>query len=98
MRQWDVLEPAICEKLLSHSAEELFYRAQNAAIPLARVPTMEQLFQVDQYVQRNAFATVDMGNGVSLQAPTVPFRLFSTPPILGGSVAKLGADTDQYQS
>ncbi len=94
----DVLEPVIRDKLLSHSAEELFYRAQHATIPLARVPTMEELFQVDQFVQRNAFAPVDMGNGQTLQAPTVPFRLFSTPPNLGGSVATLGADTHRYQT
>ena len=94
----DVIEPLICEKLLSQSAEDLFYRAQNAAVPLARVPTMEELFQVDQFVQRNAFAEVDMGNGKSLQAPTLPFRLFSTPPNLGGVVAPLGADTARYLS
>jgi crotonobetainyl-CoA:carnitine CoA-transferase CaiB-like acyl-CoA transferase len=93
----DVIEPVICEKLLSQSAEELFYRAQKAAVPLARVPTMEELFQVDQYVQRNAFAELDLGGGMSLQAPTVPFRLFSTPPKLGGSVASLGADTQGYK-
>ena len=94
----DLLEPIICEKLLSQSAEDLFYRAQNVAVPLARVPTMEELFQVDQFVQRNAFAEVDLGNGKSLQAPTVPFRLFSTPPNLGGVVAPLGADTAGYKS
>lgn len=94
----DVLEPAICEKLLSQSAEELFYRAQNAAVPLARVPTMEELFQVDQFVQRNAFADLQLDSGQRLQAPTIPFRLFTTPPILGGPVAALGADTDRYRS
>ncbi len=94
----DLIEPIICEKLLSQSAEDLFYRAQNVAVPLARVPTMEELFQVDQFVQRNAFAEVDLGNGKSLQAPTVPFRLFSTPPNLGGVVAPLGADTAGYKS
>jgi crotonobetainyl-CoA:carnitine CoA-transferase CaiB-like acyl-CoA transferase len=92
----DVIEPVICEKLLSQSAEELFYRAQRAAVPLARVPTMEELFQVDQFVQRNAFAELDIG-GASLQAPTVAFRLFSTPPKLGGSVAPLGADTQGHK-
>ena len=94
----DLIEPVICEKLLNFSAEDLFYRAQNAAVPLARVPTMEELFQVDQFVQRNAFAAVDVGNGKSLQMPTIPFRLFSTPPKLGGAVAPLGADTQDYKS
>ena len=92
----DQLEPIICAKLLSFSAEDLFYKAQNAAVPLARVPTMEELFQVDQYVQRNAFAELDLGSGQSIIAPTIPFRLFSTPPLLGGAVAALGADTEGY--
>lgn len=94
----DVLEPVIAQKLLSLSAEALFYRAQEAAVPLARVPTMEELFQVDQFVQREAFAPVDMGAGTTLQAPTIPFRLFATPPKLGGKVAALGADTQRHVS
>ncbi len=93
----DVLEPIFSQKLLSLSAESLFYRAQEAAVPLARVPTMEELFQVDQFVERNAFASVDMGAGHSLQAPTIPFRLFSTPPKLGGPVAALGTHTQRYR-
>lgn len=93
----DILEPAFCEKLLSLSSEELFYRAQEAAVPLARVPTMEELFEVDQFQQRQAFADLELGSGRTLKAPTIPFRLFSTPPILGGKVAGLGADTEAYQ-
>lgn len=93
----DMLEPAICEKLLSLSAEALFYEAQNAAIPLARVPTMEELFQVDQYVHRNAFAEVNLDRDHSVVAPTIPFRLYSTPPLLGGNVAPYGADTERHQ-
>jgi crotonobetainyl-CoA:carnitine CoA-transferase CaiB-like acyl-CoA transferase len=94
----DVLEPVICEKLLTLSAETLFYRAQEAAVPLARVPTMEELFSVDQFVQRDAFAPVKLGDGRTLQAPTVPFRLFNTPPNLGGPVAALGEHTQRYQT
>ena len=92
----DLLEPLICEKLLQLSSEELFYRAQNAGVPLARVPTMEELFQVDQFVHRQAFAQVDFADGTALQAPTIPFRLFQTPPRLGGAVASLGAHTDEF--
>ena len=34
----DLIEPMILEKLQEHSAEELFYKGQQARIPLARVP------------------------------------------------------------
>ena len=92
----DVLEPMICEKLLLHSAEDLFYRGQEAGIPLARVPTMEELFSVDQFLHRKAFADATMPDGFRLKVPVVPFRLFSTPPRFGGPVARLGEDTEAF--
>lgn len=96
----DVLEPMITEKLLTFSAEDLFYRAQQAGVPLARVPTMEELFTVDQFVQRDAFADISFGgntnNGKTIKAPTIPFRLFATPPDLGGAVAALGQHNEEY--
>ena len=92
----DVLEPVIREKLLEHSAEDLFYRGQNNAIPLARVPTMEQLFGVDQFVERHAFSKAKLPEGDELTVPSVSFRLFDTPPHFGGPVAALGEHNDMY--
>lgn len=86
----DIIEPMMCEKLLQHSAEELFYKGQASAIPLARVPTMEELFSVDQFMQRQAFSSASMVGGAQISVPSVPFRLFSTPPHFGGPVATLG--------
>jgi crotonobetainyl-CoA:carnitine CoA-transferase CaiB-like acyl-CoA transferase len=91
----DVIEPAFAEKLKSFTAEDLFYRGQEARIPLARVPTMEELFGVDQFVQRQAFCTADMGH-TQLQVPSTPFRLHATPPAFGGVVASLGEHTKDY--
>ena len=91
----DLIEPRFSEALLSHNSEELFYRGQNARVPLARVPTMEALFSVDQFEQRNAFCTADLGH-TQLTVPSNPFRLYKTPPSFGGSVALLGQDTAAY--
>ncbi len=91
----DLLEPVFAEKLLGFSAEELFYRGQAAAIPLARVPTMEELFQVDQFVERNAFAEARLTTGRTLTVPSVPFRLFAAPPRFGGPVATLGQHDEE---
>lgn len=88
----DLLEPAIIEALASHSAEALFHKGQAMRIPLARVPTMEELFSVDQYVSRQAFSPISMDDTTFL-APSIPFRLFATPPHFGGRVAALGEDT-----
>jgi crotonobetainyl-CoA:carnitine CoA-transferase CaiB-like acyl-CoA transferase len=89
----DIIEPLVREKLLLHSAEDLFYRGQAQAVPLARVPTMAELFGVDQFVQRRAFSEAQMSDGVAVKVPSVPFRLFATPPNFGGPVARLGEHT-----
>lgn len=91
----DLIEPRFTEKLLQSNAEELFYKGQASRIPLARVPTMEELFQVDQFAGRNAFSDAQTASR-AVTVPSVPFRLYSTPPKFGGPVAKLGAMTDAY--
>lgn len=84
----DLLEPLFTEKLLEFSAEELFYRGQAAAIPLARVPTMEELVGVDQFRERGAFTTVRVAER-AIAVPSVPFRLYRSPPVPGGEVPAL---------
>ncbi len=86
----EIIEPQMCAALLEQSAEELFYNAQNRRVPLARVPTMEELFGVDQFLERQAFSDATLPDGATLKVPSVPFRLFDTPPNFGGPVAALG--------
>ncbi|MFU8814841.1 MAG: CoA transferase [Pseudomonadales bacterium] len=93
----DLLEPLFTARLLEFSAEDLFYRGQAAAIPLARVPTMEALFEVDQFVERQAFCDVQLTSARTLRVPSIPFRLFSTPPDFGGEVATLGQHDADFQ-
>lgn len=94
----DLLEPMIEEKLAKLSSEEVFYRGQQQAVPLARVPTMEELFQVDQFVEREAFTDINFASGSTVTVPGTPFRLFATPPTTGGRVASLGAQTGDHQT
>jgi len=93
----DILEPRFLQALSQYSAEELFYRGQGMRIPLARVPTMEELLSVDQYVQRRAFSEYSC-DGETFQAPSCPFRLLETPPRFGGDAAKLGADNRSWKT
>ena len=93
----EILEPRILEALSQHSAEDLFYRGQGMRIPLARVPTMEELLTVDQYVQRQAFSEYSC-DGDTFQAPSCPFRLLETPPLFGGDAANLGADNQGWDT
>lgn len=89
------LEPRFRPKLLEWNAEDLFHRAQRARVPLALVPTMEQLFSIDQYVERGAFAASDHQDGRSFLAPVLPFRLYSSPARSGGRAPSLGEHSRQ---
>jgi len=89
LMEYDTLEPLIRQRALKRSASELVERGQALRIPLAPVPTMEELFGVDQYVARGAFADIHC-DGRGFLAPVTPFRLFATPALRGGQVAKLG--------
>ncbi len=93
----DLIEPVMSQRLASQSVEQLFYRGQRARIPLARVPTMEELFGVDQFVERKAFTKATLPGGAQLRVPSVPFRLFKTPPHFGGPVAQLGEHTQEFE-
>ena len=90
---YDVLEPVIKEQVKDRSSQELVRRGQDMRIPLAPVPTMEELFVTDQYVARNAFGEVSTATGETFKAPSTPFRLFQTPGAAGGRAAHLGEMT-----
>ncbi len=96
------LEAIYVPRLLEWSANELFNVAQGRRIPLALVPTMEELFGVDQYAARGAFAPIRHADAAALQGPVTPFRLYATParsgpaPVLGeanGSLLGTGHST-----
>ncbi len=88
-----VLEPIFKRRVAEQSAAELFHRGQSMRIPLALVPTMEQLFDVDQYVARGAFGTISHPLQGDMTAPMTPFKLYRTPALAGGVAPKFGADT-----
>ena len=84
------MEPLIAERVAEGSARELFQRGQEMRIPLAFVPTMEQIFTVDQFVERGAFAPIEHPDQRRYLAPVTPFRLFGTPASAGGKAPRLG--------
>ncbi|MEZ5599431.1 MAG: CoA transferase [Pseudomonadales bacterium] len=86
-----VLEPRIRALLAERSAEDTFHEGQRRRIPLARVPTMAEMTNVDQFVSRKAFAQARLSNGRRVDVPVAPYRLRGTPLHGGGAVAALGA-------
>lgn len=95
LRDADEIDRQIAESVRDRSARELAERGQALGVPLAIVPTMEQLVGVDQYVERGAFGDVRHPDVGAVQLPVTPFRLYGCPAIAGGSVARLGADTEE---
>jgi len=90
----DELEALITSRVKDLSADELFHKGQAMRIPLTIVPTMEQVFAVDQYASRRAFAEISHPDLGAFLAPATPFRLFGAPAKHGGPVSRLGADTE----
>ncbi len=93
-----VLEPLFAPRLRNWSTEDLFHRAQQARIPLALVPTMEQLFDVDQYSLRGAFAPITHADAreqsPELRGPVAPFRLYGSAGLPNGRAPRLGEHTE----
>ncbi len=85
----EILEPRIRALLADRSAEATFYEGQRRRIPLARVPTPEELFNVDQFVARQTFAEAILPSNARVQVPVTPWRLRRTPLRRAGRVSAL---------
>ena len=90
----EILDPIIASRVRDHSARDLARKGQRMRIPLSIVPTMDELIDVDHYAFRKAFGTVTHPDLGSVQFPVTPFRLYEAPAIQGGTVSRLGADTE----
>ncbi len=95
LRDAEQMDPLIVERVADRSARELFERGQEMRIPLAFVPTMEQIFEVNQFVERGAFAPVEHPDQGAYLAPVTPFRLFGTPAAANGPAPRLGSSNDR---
>ena len=90
----EILDPIIASRVRDHSARELARKGQSMRIPLSIVPTMDELINVDQYASREAFGAVTHPDLGTVQLPVTPFRLYEAPARQGGTVSRLGADTE----
>lgn len=77
--------------LLQQSAEYWFEKGIELRIPLAVVPSMEELLRQPYYRERGAFAKVQIGSG-SFEAPILPQHLTGSPPIANGRAPLAGSD------
>jgi len=77
--------------LLQKGAEEWFRLGIELRLPLAVVPSMEELLRQQYYRDRGAFADVRIGSG-SFEAPVLPQRLTGSPPKPNGIAPRAGSD------
>jgi crotonobetainyl-CoA:carnitine CoA-transferase CaiB-like acyl-CoA transferase len=76
---------------LTRTAEQWFELGLKYKLPLAVVPTMEELLQQQVHRDRGAFVPVRIGD-VSFEGPVAPLHLERTPPKRGGEAPKAGAN------
>jgi crotonobetainyl-CoA:carnitine CoA-transferase CaiB-like acyl-CoA transferase len=75
---------------LTKTAEEWFELGLQFKLPLAVVPTMEELLQQKVHRERHAFVPVRIG-GVAFEGPVAPLHLDGTAPKQGGDAPKAGS-------
>src|SRR5580698_4996656 len=75
---------------LTRTAEAWFELGLRYKLPLAVVPTMEELLRQKVHRDRGAFVPVHIGNK-TFEGPVVPLHLKGMPPKPGGEAPKAGA-------
>jgi crotonobetainyl-CoA:carnitine CoA-transferase CaiB-like acyl-CoA transferase len=75
---------------LTKTAEEWFVLGLRYKLPLAVVPTMQELLRQKVHRDRGAFVPVRLG-GKSFEGPVAPLHLEGTPPKHGGEAPRAGA-------
>jgi crotonobetainyl-CoA:carnitine CoA-transferase CaiB-like acyl-CoA transferase len=84
------VDAAFAPVWLTRSAETWFELGLRYKLPLAVVPTMEELLNQKVHRDRGAFVPV-RGNGATFEGPVAPLRLEGTPPKRGGEAPRAGA-------
>lgn len=87
--QADELEAALSPGILKWSARELVEKGQAIRIPLALVPTPDEIIVLPEFVERGGLSTISLLNGKQFKAPGIPFKLERTPGDGSGSAPAL---------
>jgi len=76
---------------MTRTAEEWFEKGLEFKLPMAVVPTMEELLEQRVHRERGAFVPVRIGEE-GFEAPIIPQHLTRTPPRQGGTAQHAGED------
>ncbi len=87
----DRIDAALRPRLLERTAREWVEAGQAARVPLALAPTPAELFDLEQFRDRDAWVEAEHADQGRFLAAGTPFRLHRTPAATGGKAPRLGA-------
>ena len=90
----DELDPYLAPLFAKRTAAEWFHEGQARRVPLALVPTMEDMLSLDHFVQRDVLAPFSHPDLGDFTAAAIPWKLAGTPLKRGGVAPRLGEHTD----
>ena len=82
---------------MTRTAEEWFEKGLEFKLPMAVVPTMEELLEQKVHRERGAFVPIRVGD-TGFEAPIIPQNLTRTPPRQGGEAQSAGEDHAQWSA
>ena len=86
----DRIDAALRPRLLERTAREWVEAGQAARVPLALAPTPADLFDLEQFRDRDAWVEAEHPDQERFLAAGTPFRLHRTPAATGGQAPRLG--------
>ncbi|MDE0727344.1 MAG: CoA transferase [Alphaproteobacteria bacterium] len=89
----DELDTYLVPLFAKRPALEWFHEGQAKRVPLAPVPTMADLAELDHFQAREVLARYEHPDLGSFSAAAIPWKLASTPLRKGGAAPRLGQDT-----
>jgi crotonobetainyl-CoA:carnitine CoA-transferase CaiB-like acyl-CoA transferase len=90
----NALDPCVVPLFRKRTALEWFHEGQARRIPLALVPTMEDMLALDHFQAREVLATYEHPDIGKFTAATIPWKLGRTPLKRGGIAPRLGEHTE----
>lgn len=82
---------------MTRTAEEWFEKGLEFKLPMAVVPTMEELLEQKVHRERGAFVPIRVAD-TGFEAPIIPQNLTLTPPRQGGEAQSAGEDHAQWSA
>jgi crotonobetainyl-CoA:carnitine CoA-transferase CaiB-like acyl-CoA transferase len=91
----DELQAHLLEFTMKYTKDDLYHRGQAMRCPIAKVFTIEDLFNCQQLEERGFFTEVEHPQMGRLKFPTAPYKFSETPCEIRHSAPVLGQHNDE---